>query len=103
MESQIKVTFWLNKTKKNSQNLGPVYLRVTFNYDYIIRSTGLVIKESERDNKAMGVKGISKDANIINNKLDSLKMRVHQPEFGKNNFMIFVTLITIFLFLYMII
>ncbi len=78
MESQIKVTFWTNKSKKNQKNLVPIYVRVTFNYDYFTRSTGLSVKESDWDKKGMKVRGISHDAGIINTKLDSLKMSVHQ-------------------------
>jgi hypothetical protein len=32
MESNVKVTFWLNKAKKNSLNLTPVYMRVAYDY-----------------------------------------------------------------------
>jgi integrase/recombinase XerD len=78
MESQIKVTFWINKSKKNQKNLVPIYIRVTFNYDYFTRSTSLSVKESDWDKKSMKVKGISSEACLINTKLDSLKMRVHQ-------------------------
>jgi integrase/recombinase XerD len=78
MESQIKVTFWTNKSKKNQKNLVPIYVRVKFNYDYFTRSTGLFTKESDWDKKAMKVKGISSDATITNTKLESLRMSVHQ-------------------------
>ncbi|MEA1887988.1 MAG: phage integrase SAM-like domain-containing protein [Bacteroidota bacterium] len=78
MESKIKVTFWLNKTKKNSSKLVPVYLRVKYNYDFFTKSTGLLIKEVDWDKKAMRVKGNTHDANIANNKLEGIKIKVHQ-------------------------
>ena len=59
MESQIKVKFWLFRSKKNQKNLVPIYIRVTFNYDYFTRSTAQSVKESDWDKKAMKVKGNS--------------------------------------------
>lgn len=78
MESQIKVTFWTNKSKKNQKNLVPIYIRITYNYDYFVRSTGLSVKESNWDKRGMKVKGTSDDVAIINSKLNALKIRVHQ-------------------------
>ena len=78
MESKIKVTFWLNKAKRNNSKLVPIYLRVMYNYNYFTKSTGLMIREADWDKKSQKVKGNSHDANIINNKLESLKIRVHQ-------------------------
>ncbi|MBW1612886.1 MAG: site-specific integrase [Deltaproteobacteria bacterium] len=78
MESKIKVTFWLNKTKKNASKLVPVYLRVKYNYDFFTKSTGVLIKEADWDKKAMRVKGNTHDANIANNKLEGIKIKIHQ-------------------------
>jgi len=78
MESKIKVSFWLNKTKKNAAKQVPIYLRVVYNYDFFTKSTGLMIKESEWDKKAHRVKGNSNDAIIANNKLEGIRIKVHQ-------------------------
>ncbi|MCK4817384.1 hypothetical protein KA005_16560 [bacterium] len=78
MESRIKVSFWLNKTKRNSRKQVPIYLRVVYNYDFFTKSTGLMIKESDWDKKAQRVKGNSHDANITNNKMEGVRIRVHQ-------------------------
>lgn len=78
MESQIRIKFWLNKAKKNQKNLVPIYLRVTFNYDYFIRSTGLMVKESDWDKRSMRARGLSTEATIINSRLEGLKIKVHQ-------------------------
>jgi hypothetical protein len=78
MESKIKVTFWLNKTKKNSSKLVPFYLRVKYNYDFFTKSTGLLIKEVDLDKKSIRVKGNTQDANIANNKLEGIKIKVRQ-------------------------
>jgi hypothetical protein len=43
MENNIKITFWLNKTKKNSKNLVAIYFRVCQNYDRFYKSTGVYI------------------------------------------------------------
>jgi len=55
MENNIKITFWLNRTKKNSKNLTPVYLRVTHDYEYIVKATGTWIHGSEWHKKSMRV------------------------------------------------
>jgi len=57
MESKIKVTFWLNKTKKNAKKLVPIYIRVKHNYNFFTKSTGLLIKEADWDKKAMRING----------------------------------------------
>ncbi len=78
MESKIKVTFWLNKTKKNSSKLVPIYLRVKHNYKFFTKSTGLLIKETDWDKKAMRIRGNSSGVNISNDKLEGIRIRVHQ-------------------------
>ena len=78
MESNIKITFWLSKTKKNAKNLVPVYIRVTHNYTYFNKSTGIRISAGDWDKKAMRVRGISPEVNSTNATLDSLKVKVMQ-------------------------
>lgn len=78
MESQIKVSFWLNKTKKDSSKRVSIYLRVKYNYEFFTKSTGLKVKEVDWDKKLMRVKGTSDDASMINSTLDSMKIKVHQ-------------------------
>jgi len=82
MESKIKITFWLNKTRKNSSKLVPVYLRVKYNYDFFTKSTGLLIKEVDWDKKAMRVKGNTHDANIAHNSGDKWSMLRFYPAGG---------------------
>ena len=43
MESKIKVSFWLNKTKRSTSKQVPLYLRVVYNYDSFTKSTGVMI------------------------------------------------------------
>ena len=47
MENNIRITFWLNKTKKNSKNLIPIYVRVQLNYEKFFKSTGIYIQAAE--------------------------------------------------------
>jgi len=78
VETNIKITFWINRTKKNSKNLVPVYLRVAHNYDKFSRATGIRIPAADWDKKAMRIKGISPEAITANATLDSLKVKVIQ-------------------------
>jgi integrase len=78
MENNIKITFWINRTKKNSKNLVPVYLRVAHNYDKFSRATGIRISAVDWDKKAMKIRGISPEAITANATLDSLKVKVIQ-------------------------
>jgi integrase len=78
MENNFKITFWLNKTKKNSKSLTPVYLRVCQNYDRFYKSTGVYIHACDWDKKAMRVKGATLEANASNATLDALKMKILQ-------------------------
>jgi len=78
MENNIKITFWLNRTKKNSKNLVPVYLRVTQNYVHFIKTTGVQIPAGDWDKKAMRIKGTSPEVDTANATLDSLKVKILQ-------------------------
>lgn len=78
MENNIKITFWINRTKKNSKNLVPVYLRVAHDYHNFSRATGIRIPASEWDKKAMKIRGISPEVITVNATLDSLRVKVLQ-------------------------
>lgn len=78
MENNIKITFWLYKAKKNSKNLTPVYLRVTQNYDYFTKATGISIPAGDWDKKAMRIRGTTPEADTDNSTLDSLKVKILQ-------------------------
>lgn len=78
MESNIKVTFWLSKTKKNAKNLVPIYLRVWFDYTHFTKATGVWVRLQDWDKKAMKVKGSSDEVFTINTQLDASKVKVMQ-------------------------
>jgi len=78
MENNIKITFWLNRVKKNSKNLVPVYMRVTQNYDFFSKSTGIRISAGDWDKKAMRIRGATQEVATANSTLDSLRVKVIQ-------------------------
>ncbi|HOO66918.1 MAG TPA: Arm DNA-binding domain-containing protein, partial [Bacteroidales bacterium] len=78
MKSNVKVTFWLSKTKKNSKNLVPVYLRVWYDYDHFTKSTGIWVRLQDWDKQQMRVRGNSLEVDSINTQLESLKIQVLQ-------------------------
>jgi hypothetical protein len=78
MNSNVKVTFWLNKTKKNSQNLVPVYLRVWCDYKHFSKATGIWVRLQDWDKKIMRLKGASLEVNTTNTQLDTIKIKVLQ-------------------------
>jgi integrase len=78
MENNIKITFWLNKSKKNTKNLSPIYLRVCQNYDRFFKATGVCVHAYDWDKKAMRIKGATPEINANNATLDALKVKVLQ-------------------------
>ena len=78
MENNIKITFWLNRVKKNSKNLVPVYMRVTQNYDFFNKATGIRIPAGDWDKKAMRIRGATQEVATTNATLDSLRVKVLQ-------------------------
>jgi integrase len=78
MENNIKITFWLNRTKKNSKNLVPVYIRVTQNYDHFVKATGIWIHAGDWDKKAMRIRGVAPEVVTANATFDSLKVKILQ-------------------------
>jgi hypothetical protein len=78
MENNIKITFWLNRVKKNSKNLVPVYMRVTQNYDFFNKATGIRISAGDWDKKAMRIRGATQEVATTNATLDSLRVKVLQ-------------------------
>jgi integrase len=78
MESKTKITFWINTSKKNSQNQVPVYVRVWNNYEHFSKSTGVRIKLHEWDKRSMRVKGNHDSAYIANKQLETLRVKIIQ-------------------------
>jgi len=78
MNSNVKVTFWLNKSKKNTKNLAPVYLRVWYDYAHFSKATGISVRVQDWEKKIMRVRGNTLEVDSINTQLDSLKIKVLQ-------------------------
>lgn len=78
MKSNVKVTFWLSKSKKNSQNLVPIYLRVSYDYANFTKATGNWVRLHDWDKTQMRVRGNSLEVDTINTQLEGLKIKVIQ-------------------------
>ena len=78
MKSNVKVTFWLNKTKKNSKNLVPIYLRVWYDYAHFSKATGIWVRVQVWDKQLMRVRGGTLEIDSHNTQLDSMKIKVLQ-------------------------
>ncbi|RZK10519.1 MAG: site-specific integrase [Flavobacterium sp.] len=76
MESQLKVSFFLNHAKRTKTRQTPIYLRIRYNYDHVTVSTGQFIAAANWDKKAKKVKGHSGEAASINEALKTLEVRV---------------------------
>ncbi len=74
MESNVKVLFLLNRSRKNSKGLVPIYLRVTYNSLRLQKSTGVHIKAKDWDNKGKRVKGSTPEIYAINSQLDAIQI-----------------------------
>jgi integrase len=78
MESNVKVTFWLNKAKKNSLNLTPIYIRVAYDYAHFTMSTGIQVRVPDWDKKSMRIRGATPEVFANNTQMDSIKLKVLQ-------------------------
>ena len=76
MKSKLIVKFWLNRSKKNTNREHPIYLRVRYNKEFFIKSTGIYTKPGNWDSKAMKYKGSGNEAYLMNNQLETIKMNV---------------------------
>ena len=78
MKGSVKVTFWINKSKKNAKNLAPVYLRVWYDYAHFSKATGISVRVQDWEKKIMRVRGNTLEVDSINTQLESLKIKVLQ-------------------------
>jgi len=68
-----KYSFWLYKSKKNSKNESPIYMRIIVGKEYTELSTGIYIQANNWDNKTGKIKGQNLTGiDILNLKLDNL-------------------------------
>ncbi len=79
MDSNVKITYWLYKTRTDkTSKLCPIYLRVRNKNSFFTKSTGLSVRESDWDKKLKRVKGKSAEAESINSQLDGLRHKIMQ-------------------------
>lgn len=76
MESQLKVSFFLNHAKRTKTRQTPIYLRIRYNYDQITMATGYAITAASWDKKSKKVKGTSSEIKPINGGLKSLEVKI---------------------------
>jgi hypothetical protein len=78
MDNRISILFHVKRSKRTTEGLLPIYIRVTIDGARFETSTHRYIEESKWGVAAGKVKGNSEEARTINNYLDVLKARVYQ-------------------------
>lgn len=80
MEHKISILFYGKMSRKNKDNLLPIYMRITINGQRIEQTIQRCVEPSQWSAAAGRMKGPSKEAKIINNYLDLLTSKVHATE-----------------------
>lgn len=78
MSNNIKVLFWLNKSKANKKGLAPIMLRVTYNNERKQISTGFTVVDSKWDKNRNAVKGRDELALQINDYIRITTAKIHE-------------------------
>lgn len=78
MKSSVKVSFWLNSSKKNKDGLSPIYLRVRLHSELFNKSTGINIKRADWDSKQMKARGSTNEIKAYNNHLEGIRIKIMQ-------------------------
>ncbi len=71
--NNLRILFWLYRSKKNSQDEVPIYLRITYNQERKNISTGFYINAARWDKSKSMVKGTKDDAMQINSYITQTK------------------------------
>lgn len=74
--NQIKILFWLYKSKANKEGKAPLYLRITVNGKKVEIATGYFIKPADWDSKKHQAKGNSESSVLINNYTTSTRSKI---------------------------
>lgn len=80
MKTKINSNFYLRKSKVNSKDESPIYLRITINLKRFDVSTGIFITPSNWSSDFSKIKGNSLYAKSINEQLDRIKFRIKEIE-----------------------
>lgn len=76
MESQLKISFFLNHAKRTKTRQTPIYLRIRYNYDQVTMATGYFITAATWDKKSKKVKGTSSEVRAVNGGLKALEVKI---------------------------
>ncbi|MBV4357713.1 site-specific integrase [Pinibacter aurantiacus] len=74
--NNIKILFWIHKSKQNRKGEAPIYLRITYNSERKNISTGFNVAPSRWDGTKGVVKGLKEDAVQINGYISQTKARL---------------------------
>ncbi len=80
MNTQIKVQFYLRKSKINANGLIPVYQKILINKKPFDISTGFYVLESSRSKETDRIKGSSEEARTINRQPEKLIEKANLTE-----------------------
>lgn len=75
---RFQILFFLRRSRKNKMGEYPIYLRLTINGSQSTISTGRSVKNNEWKMKQGRVRSSCKDADQINNQLETLQAKVYQ-------------------------
>lgn len=78
MIHRFHILFFLYKSKINDKGHCPIFCRITLNNSRKQFSTGYFVVEKQWNNQAQRIKGISSDAQRINNNLDHIKQNLQK-------------------------
>jgi site-specific recombinase XerD len=76
MKSSVRVLFWLYKSKKNSQGLIPIYMRITLDKDKTEIASGHFIQLAEWNDKKKRVAETTQRGVEINNSLEIQRAKI---------------------------
>jgi site-specific recombinase XerD len=77
METRLSILFYGKTTKKTTDNLVPIYLRITINGKRFETSTQRYVERSKWSTDAGRMKGTSEEAKRVNTYLDTLRAKVY--------------------------
>ena len=77
MDTKINVLFYSRASKKTTDNLLPIYMRVTINGGRFETSTQRYVEATKWSKSAGKMKGNTEEARSLNTYLDTLKNKVY--------------------------
>lgn len=80
MDHKIMSLFYVKNSRKNKQNLIPIYIRISINGNRLEQATGRFVQYSEWSAASGRVTGKNISAKIINTYLDGLRIKVYDIE-----------------------